>query len=52
MLNVCIVDDYIINIFILEEYLKGLYNIKSFDNASSCIEYVKKKQGRCYTNGL
>ena len=44
MLNVCIVDDYIINIFILEEYLKGLYNIKSFDNASSCIEYVKKNK--------
>jgi CheY-like chemotaxis protein len=42
MLKVCIVDDYHVNIFILEEYLKDSYDVISFDNAVSCIEYVKK----------
>lgn len=41
MLHVCIVDDYKINVFILEEYLKDIYNITSFFNAKDCINYVK-----------
>lgn len=41
MINICIVDDYPINIFILEEYLKELYNVKSFSNAKDCIKYIK-----------
>lgn len=44
MLKVCIVDDYHVNIFILEEYLKDYYQVISFDKAVSCIEYVKKNR--------
>lgn len=41
METVCLVDDYPMNLFILEEYLNKNYNTVSFNNAKDCIEYLK-----------
>lgn len=44
MKKVCIVDDYDINLFILEEYLKKTFNTKSFLNAKDCINFIKNNK--------
>lgn len=44
MKKVCIVDDYDINLFILEEYLKKSFRTKSFLNARECIDFVKNNK--------
>jgi CheY-like chemotaxis protein len=41
METVCLVDDYLTNLFILEEYLNKNYNTVSFNRAEDCIEYLK-----------
>ena len=44
-MKVCIVDDYKINVFVLKEFLTRVaedkYDIVSFEDGTSCIEYVK-----------
>jgi CheY-like chemotaxis protein len=41
METICSVDDYSLNLFILEEYLNKNYNTVSFNRAQDCIEYLK-----------
>jgi CheY-like chemotaxis protein len=44
MKKICIVDDYDINLFVLEEYLKEKYNTVSFNNAKDCIDYLRTNE--------
>jgi CheY-like chemotaxis protein len=44
MKTICIVDDYDINLFIIEEYLNKSYKTFSFCNAQDCIEYIKNNK--------
>lgn len=44
METVCIVDDYQMNLFVLEEYLNKNYNIVSFNKPEDCILYLKTHQ--------
>lgn len=44
MKKICIVDDYEINLFVLDEYLKENYEIIKFNNAKKCIEYLEDNE--------
>ena len=44
MEKICIVDDYDINLFVLDEYLKENYEIIQFDDAKKCIEYLRNNK--------
>lgn len=41
--TVYIVDDYPINLFILREYLKNEYIVKTFSNGEECLNEVKRE---------
>lgn len=41
MEKICIVDDYDINLFVLNEYLKEIYQVIQFTDAKKCIEYLR-----------
>jgi CheY-like chemotaxis protein len=44
MEKICIVDDYDINLFVLNEYLKEIYEVIEFCDANSCIEYLRNNK--------
>lgn len=44
MERICIVDDYDINLFVLDEYLKEYYEVVQFSDAKKCIEYLKNNK--------
>jgi CheY-like chemotaxis protein len=41
MERVCIVDDYDINLFVLNEYLNETYEVIQFTDSKKCIEYLR-----------
>lgn len=42
--KICIVDDYDINLFVLNEYLKEIYEVIQFNDARKSIEYLRNNE--------